>query len=439
MRIVEIEVTNRCNTRCLHCPHDNISRPKGLMGLDTFQILADKILAFGKSKTVDFAGMGEPMLNPHLYRFIKYFSGKIDTYLTTNASLLTPPNIERLLDANLTSIIVSFNGGEVGLYERMMGGLSFKQAEFNLADLVRLTKSKMQVVANVSITVQTENYLKNIKTYLNNMGIRNILFSKCHSRGGHLKNPLICNTPMPPLNTDRCDIYANTLFVAWTGEVLACCQDLDGVAPLGNLITESIENILDRKQLILQHGVSYQMCRNCNDLYRFSKDHLPEGRPISEWLYHLYLNPQESAGFFNQVIKRQEKKINKLSLLLQLENLVTFLFLRRYFLSHYKQKNYQSRLIRLLTIGRPRDKSEEITLMDWMSLLYREADQITANFFFVIQRQKKEIEALINKSKIAYNVLEVYIEMIGLIDWMKSLSLWKWIIKGICSCHVRKR
>lgn len=42
---IEIEATNLCNTRCLHCPHEAISRPSGRMAWEVFQRLADQALA----------------------------------------------------------------------------------------------------------------------------------------------------------------------------------------------------------------------------------------------------------------------------------------------------------------------------------------------------------------------------------------------------------
>jgi hypothetical protein len=62
----EIEATNHCNTRFLHCPHEAITRPKGRMTWETFSIIAGKIRAHTKGErfALSFSGMGEPLLNP---------------------------------------------------------------------------------------------------------------------------------------------------------------------------------------------------------------------------------------------------------------------------------------------------------------------------------------------------------------------------------------
>jgi sulfatase maturation enzyme AslB (radical SAM superfamily) len=282
---LEIEATNQCNTRCLHCPHESISRPMGMMTWETFQAVADKVLAYGQTRAVDFAGMGEPTLNPNLPKFIAYFRDKIPTLITTNASALTARNIDRLIDAGLGALIVSFNGADAATYELMMGGLNFERAEKYLADAVRQAAGRMKVVANVSVTRQTRPHLAAIRRYLEAAGVDDISFSKCHSRGGHLKGTGICDTPMPPAGTLRCDIFDGTLFVAWNGDVLACCHDLDGVAKLGNLATDDLAAIAAYKQGLKGQGAIFAMCAACNDMYRFGNDPTPDRATLSDWVY----------------------------------------------------------------------------------------------------------------------------------------------------------
>jgi MoaA/NifB/PqqE/SkfB family radical SAM enzyme len=129
---VEIEPTNTCNTRCLHCPHETISRPSGKMEWSTYQTVLDKVTAYTPHFNVEYAGMGEPLLNPSVYDFIQYVSSQGSTSLTTNASALTPHNMQRLIDADLARLTISFNGDDPELYELMMGKLSFERAQENL-------------------------------------------------------------------------------------------------------------------------------------------------------------------------------------------------------------------------------------------------------------------------------------------------------------------
>ena len=286
---VEIEPTNICNTRRLHCPHEALSRPYGKMDWETYQAILDKVMVYSETFSLQYAGMGEPLLNPLLYDFIRYVSAKAPTAITTNASALTRHNLEKLAEAGLRDLTISFNGTDPEIYTLMMGGLNFERAESNLRQAIELSRgTQMQVNANVSVTRQTQDQLDGIRHYLEDAGVSGVYFSKCHHRGGYLKGDLVCNTPPPPAADDRCDIFTQTLFVSWTGEVLSCCHDLAGANVVGDLRSQSIEAVLANKARIALKGVRFDICKGCNDLYRYMTDRTPDGRAIGDWVYSLY-------------------------------------------------------------------------------------------------------------------------------------------------------
>ncbi|MBI5033452.1 MAG: radical SAM protein [Chloroflexi bacterium] len=292
---IEIEATNECNTRCLHCPHESITRPYGKMEWRTFQTVMDKAFAFNVNDvSVEFAGMGEPLLNPNIYRFIEYISDRTPISLTTNASALTPQNTARLIDAGLDRLTISFNGTDQATYELMMGGLSFERAAGYLRTAVEMSKGKrMKVAANISVSKQTQTHLPEIRQYLQGVGVDTIFFSKCHNRGTYLNDSRICTTPLPPVNDSRCDIFENTLFVAWNGDVLSCCHDLSGENKIANLLTDELAPIMQKKQAIITQGVDFPICQGCNDMYRYMNASTPDGSPLSEWIYSLYASEDE--------------------------------------------------------------------------------------------------------------------------------------------------
>ncbi len=310
MKVVEIEASGRCNTHCLHCPRDAITRPLGLMTWDAFETISGKLLASGEFEAVAFSGMGEPTLNPLLPRFVSAFADKLAVSLTTNASTLSPERIEALLGAGLDSVYVSFSGHDAGLYERMMGGLDFDRASQRIRDLARIAAGRARVSANVSVTPLTRPHLAQIKAHLESLGIQEMLFAMCHNRGGYLGDPCICDTPLPPAGAGRCDIFADTLYLAWNGDVLACCHDLEGMGRIGNLAEEQLDTILSKKERMVGEGVRFPMCATCNDMYRFASDPTPDRRPLSEWVYTLASGEREDELL--RVIQTQEKRIDEL-------------------------------------------------------------------------------------------------------------------------------
>lgn len=286
---VEIEATNLCNTRCLHCPHETMTRTTGKMTWDVYQGIIDQAMAYTNDLSVEYAGMGEPLLHPEIYKFVEYASHIAGTSLTTNASALTPKNIERLVKAGLSQLTISFNGEDSQVYELMMGGLSFTCAQENLRNAIEISRgTRTSVAANVTVTRQTQCSLVELRKYLQDAGVQKIYFSKCHNRGGFLKGDVVCNTPVPPVGLNRCDILRNTLFVAWTGQVISCCHDLAGANVIGDMRTEQLFDVLEKRKQILAKGVDFPICSVCNDLYRFMISPEPGGRSIGELVYDLY-------------------------------------------------------------------------------------------------------------------------------------------------------
>jgi hypothetical protein len=297
MMHVEIEPTNQCNTRCLHCPHELITRPSGKMTWETFKLIFEKIDTWKVTQALDlsieFAGMGEPLLNPLVYRFIRTASTSARISLTTNASALTPVNIQKLEDAGLHQLTISYNGHDAAVYELMMGGLNFEHARQHISDaLAAKQDSQMALAANVSVAAPTEPQLEQIRNFLIDVGFDTVYFSKCHNRGGFLKDGTICTTPQSPVESRRCDIFTDTLFIAWSGEVLSCCHDLGGENIIGDLVTQDLPSILARKENIAVQGVHFRICETCSDMQRFMQDRTPDGRWLSEWVYDLYTPEQ---------------------------------------------------------------------------------------------------------------------------------------------------
>ena len=70
---ISIETGNICNLRCPLCPtnsDDNKNVEKGLLSLENFKVIFDKISPF--VKTIDLFNWGEPFLNKDIGEIIKY-------------------------------------------------------------------------------------------------------------------------------------------------------------------------------------------------------------------------------------------------------------------------------------------------------------------------------------------------------------------------------
>jgi sulfatase maturation enzyme AslB (radical SAM superfamily) len=320
----EIEATNHCNIRCLHCPHEAISRPRGQMEWETYETIVRKIRTYvnGEKFSLSFSGMGEPLLNPLIYRFIGHVSRYAITSFASNGSALTEQNILKLIEAGLDEVYLSFNGDEPDVYFKMMGGLSYDRVLRNLRKAIELSNgSRLKIKANVSVTKANQDRVSRIGKMLEDAGVVKVIYSLCHSRGGNLRDPSVCDTPPMQVEPRGCDVMKNTLFLDWRGQAFICDHDLHGDHTLGDLMTDSLETILERRKKLLDEGLSFQICRECNDIMRIGDSPILKsgaGGIFRDWIYDLYKETDDPLSHATAEFKwiyriyEKEKRLDRL-------------------------------------------------------------------------------------------------------------------------------
>jgi hypothetical protein len=95
--------------------------------------------------------------------------------------------------------------------------------------------------------------------------------------------------------------------------VLACCHDIAGVGVLGNLAQGRaglrIEDLAAKRAKILEKGVHFPMCSECNDLYRLARDNPPPGRTLNEWIYRLYESEDSRQASLTEALRLLEEEL----------------------------------------------------------------------------------------------------------------------------------
>jgi hypothetical protein len=125
---------------------------------------------------------------------------------------------------------------------------------------------------------------------LEDAGVKTITYSLGHSRGGNLRDIAVCDTPPSPPDLVHCAVIEHTLFVDWRGRVFICDHDLHGEHGLGDLMTEPLREILARRQKLIDDGLAFQLCRQCNDVLKggFEPFAAGVGGVLSDWVYALH-------------------------------------------------------------------------------------------------------------------------------------------------------
>ncbi|HET9223289.1 MAG TPA: radical SAM protein [Roseiflexaceae bacterium] len=137
-RQIYIEVTNRCNSLCASCPltydHFLPYEPKHHLTWQQFRQVVDQLPDIDRAV---LHGIGEPLLNPNLPRFIAHLKQRgAHVLFNTNAVLLDVRRGDALREAGLDELRVSLDAATPALYHRLRGIDKFDQIIANLRAFV---------------------------------------------------------------------------------------------------------------------------------------------------------------------------------------------------------------------------------------------------------------------------------------------------------------
>src|SRR4029079_11743883 len=136
---VEMDITSRCNIRCVMCYHslDEYARGKAVFfPLEAFEALA--AIALPRAHTLTLSLGSEPTTSPHFAGILRAAARHCVPELTffTNATLLRGELIDVVLDTNVTQICVSIHAATAGTYEAIRRGARFDEVVGNVRALV---------------------------------------------------------------------------------------------------------------------------------------------------------------------------------------------------------------------------------------------------------------------------------------------------------------
>lgn len=237
---IRIETTSQCNSKCVICAHSSMTRKKTTMQFAHFLDIINQAQQLGY-KTASIFGFGEPLQDRALAQKV-YTAGtlaKMETFVTTNASLLDIDRASELLDAGLSHIRFSVHG-TYDNYERVHQGLKWPETWRNIANFLQMNKSKYNSACKTSVTVipMHGESVNEIRRFWGKR-VDFIEIWKPHNWGGKKsyrelrQGKKTCGRP-----------FSGPLQIQADGNVIPCCFLTDGEIILGNAFDTQLEDIL---------------------------------------------------------------------------------------------------------------------------------------------------------------------------------------------------
>lgn len=248
---LQIDACDACNFRCDFCYHsytDYIGKP---MEKQLFDKIVNDMQEFANPfKMVHLSGLGEPLLNPNIFYFVRRLKDELvaeKISITTNASLLTRETAQRLIKAGLDEIQISIYGLCNDEYLKFSNAkISFDELYENIKYFYEIREGchmHIKIAGNyfdekekerfkkdfglVSDTIHIDNAI-NMWPGLEVIENENHLYGIMDTRDTYQR---IC--PMP--------FYA--LMIHSNGEVSPCCVDYGHKLIVGNINKESFKGI----------------------------------------------------------------------------------------------------------------------------------------------------------------------------------------------------
>ena len=247
---VQIENTNVCTGNCVFCPHKTMKRKTGIMDIDLTRRIIDECKDLGINYVTTY-GFGEPLLDPHFFGRTEYAKSKQISRVTTNtnAMYLNNEKAGRILESGLDEVYVSLDAATEETYKRIRPGLSFEMVEQNVLNLVEKKKKrnsrKPQIILSfVESSInkhEARQYIKKWKDKVDNISI-----STMHNWTGAIQRN---SNNSSGSRRDACRLLWTDMIVRWNGDVSLCCHDYENRIVLGNVNSNTIEEIWSGEKL----------------------------------------------------------------------------------------------------------------------------------------------------------------------------------------------
>ena len=277
---VYIEITNRCNLACDFC--HGTKRPLGTMPPEDFRRIAEKLR--GETSYLYLHVLGEPLLHPQLKELLA-IAGELGfrVCLVTNGTLLHKRREELLAAKSLHKVSVSLhsfegNGGagDLPAYLQQVWEVCLPLSERGVLCALRLwnegTAPRLNGAVEAFLSQRIGRDVGSLpRDARGNRTLRPNLFLERAERFGWP------DLNAPESGANFCHGFTRQLAVLWDGTVTPCCLDSEGDIPLGNLLSQPLEEILQGERAAAMAAgfaarkPTEELCRRCGYARRFLK------------------------------------------------------------------------------------------------------------------------------------------------------------------------
>ena len=274
LKKIYIEITNICNLKCAFCP--DTKRKKEYMNLEEFEEIIRKIQNY--TSLICLHVKGEPLLHKQLKDILKIIEKyNLKANITTNGTLIKD-NLEIIKNSKAVRQI-NFSIHSITQNQKL--NKQYLHDIFKSAEQLKNTiiSYRLWNLKNIGENNVNRNIIKEIEDYYN---IKNLQHQLVENNFIKIKDNMFINQDIeftwPDINQKkivekgRCLAIKEQLAILVDGTVVPCCLDNNGDIPLGNILEETMEDILknsltiDIKKNFENSIITCELCKTCGFL-----------------------------------------------------------------------------------------------------------------------------------------------------------------------------
>lgn len=258
---ITIEPTNYCNLKCPVCETgvDTLGRLKKRMTLNDFKIIIDKLARH--TNNLIFYFMGEPFLNKDSYKMIRYAKDIGITNITTctNGDIINP---KKLVCSGIDEVYFQIGGITQKTHQIYRIGSNIDNVFNNLKKTIKLKNDyslKLRINCGFILMKHNEHEVLEFKKMMSRFGVDQAsIIAPCVRTIEQAKEMLpsdktywnydqraLIKGKLLPKNIpkNQCQWIYYSMVIMVNGDVVPCCRDATGSEVMGNLLTQSLDEI----------------------------------------------------------------------------------------------------------------------------------------------------------------------------------------------------
>lgn len=260
-----IETTSICNLRCTFCftREAEQKRKSKFLSFGQFKKIIDEVKYHTIYINLWFAG--EPLINKELDEMVDYANkNNIITCISTNATLLTKERIQKLIDAKLDKLIISFDGAAKETYEKIRIGAEFEKVVQNIKNLISMKKDRPFVSVQFVVTKNNEKEIPAFRQLVKELNVDEAYLKSLETYSSKTKEMLPSEKYKRTVKdkAKHCPAKKRSVILC-DGAIVPCCHVIEAEKyTFGNVFTESFDKVWSKK--------SYSSFRNNTERFKTS-------------------------------------------------------------------------------------------------------------------------------------------------------------------------